>query len=67
MKWWSKVYVRYIAILSLILLISVFHHKTSTEYRYLHEIYQRAYYIPILLAAYWYGPLRGIIAAFLAH
>jgi len=43
-----------------------FHHKTSTEYRYLHEIYQRAYYIPILLAAYWYGPLRGVLAAFLA-
>ena len=33
---------------------------------YLHEIYQRAYYIPILLAAYWYGPVRGVFAAALA-
>lgn len=66
MKWRYKTYLRYFSVLSLILLISIFHHKTSTEYRYLHEIYQRAYYIPILLAAYWYGPLRGILAAVLA-
>jgi len=66
MNLWSRNFLRYFSILALILVVSVFHYKTSTEYRYLHEIYQRAYYIPILLAAYWYGPLRGILAAVFA-
>lgn len=66
MKSWSRDFIRYSSILALILVISVFHFKTGTEYRYLHEIYQRAYYIPILLAAYWYGPFRGVLAALLA-
>jgi signal transduction histidine kinase len=55
--------IKYGFILLLILLISIFHFKTPTEYRYLHEIYQRVYYIPILLAAFWYGPLIGFISA----
>jgi two-component system sensor histidine kinase HydH len=66
MKLWRRDFLRYFSILALILVISAFHYKTSTDYRYLHEIYQRAYYIPILLAAYWYGPLRGVLAAILA-
>lgn len=63
MNWAPQNVVRYGAILVLILIISVFHYETSTDYRYLHEIYQRVYYIPILLAAFWYGPLGGILAA----
>ncbi|MBZ5497316.1 MAG: sensor histidine kinase [Acidobacteriia bacterium] len=50
-------------LLFLILLISVFHFATPTEYIYLHEIYQRFYYIPIILAAFWYGPLWGFLAS----
>lgn len=52
-------------ILSLILIVSSFHFLTPTDYRYLHEIYQRIYYIPILLAAFWYGPLIGFLTALL--
>ena len=66
MKLWSRDSFKYSSILALIIAVSIFHYKTSTEHRYLHEIYQRAYYIPILLAAYWYGPLRGVLAAILA-
>ena len=51
-------------IVILTLAISACHFLTSTEHRYLHEIYQRTYYIPILLAAFWYGPLIGLGAAF---
>ncbi len=51
------------SLLLLILLISVFHYVTPTEHLYLHEIYQRAYYIPIILAAFWYGPWFGFLAA----
>lgn len=51
-------------IVILTLVISAFHFLTGTEHRYLHEIYQRTYYIPILLAAFWYGPVIGVVAAF---
>jgi signal transduction histidine kinase len=52
-------------IVVLALAVSAFHFGTPTEHRYLHEIYQRIYYIPILLAAFWYGPLVGVVSAFL--
>ncbi len=54
---------RYAVLLLAIVVISLLHYTTSTHHRYLHEIYQRAYYIPILLAAYWYGPIAGVLAA----
>ncbi len=47
----------------LVVLVSILHFGTSTDYRYLHEIYQRVYYIPILLAAFWYGPAAGLLTA----
>jgi signal transduction histidine kinase len=49
----------------LILLISILHYETAIAHRYLHEIYQRTYYIPILLAAFWFGPWIGLMTAFL--
>ncbi len=54
-----------LSILAGVLLISAFHYTTSTEHRYLHEIYQRVYYVPILLAAFWYGPVVGVCTALL--
>jgi two-component system sensor histidine kinase HydH len=63
MKLKSRDAFRYGSILLLIVVISIFHYRTSTHYRYLHEIYQRVYYIPIMLAAFWYGPLLGVLAA----
>ncbi|HXK59916.1 MAG TPA: ATP-binding protein [Acidobacteriota bacterium] len=56
-------WLKYSSILVLIVVISGFHYGTSTDYLYLHEIYQRIYYIPILLAAFWYGPWGGVLAA----
>lgn len=53
------------SILAGVLVISAFHYTTSTEHRYLHEIYQRVYYVPILLAAFWYGPVGGVCTALL--
>ena len=52
-----------VAIIILILVISVLHYRTDITHRYLHEIYQRAYYIPIILAAFWFGPVRGFLTA----
>lgn len=45
-----------------IVVITLLHYSTSTQYLLLHEIYQRLYYIPIIYAAYSYG-LRGGLAA----
>jgi signal transduction histidine kinase len=56
---------KYALITLLILLVSVSHYQTAIEHRYLHEIYQRVYYIPILLAAFWFGPWIGLLTAFL--
>jgi two-component system, NtrC family, sensor histidine kinase HydH len=38
--------------------ISMFHYFTPLHASYLHDIFQRLYYIPIILSALWFG-LRG--------
>ena len=38
--------------------ISLLHYLTPLQLPYLHDIFQRLYYLPIILAALWYG-LRG--------
>jgi len=58
-------WLKYSSIVVLIAVNSALHYWTDVEYQYLHEIYQRIYYIPILLAAFWYGPLVGALAALL--
>lgn len=49
-----------------ILLVSVLHFFTSINDLVLHQIYQRLYYIPIILSALWYGWRGGLGAAGLA-
>lgn len=48
-----------------ILCISLLHYLTPLHLHYLHDIFQRFYYLPILLAALWFG-FRGGLAAALA-
>ncbi len=45
--------------------ISLLHYFTPLSRPMLHDVYQRLYYIPIILAAFWFG-LRGGIACALA-
>jgi len=42
--------------------ISLFHYLTPLHLPTLHDIFQRLYYLPIILAAFWFG-LRGGLAA----
>ncbi|GAB4237864.1 MAG: ATP-binding protein [Acidobacteriota bacterium] len=56
---WGKVAL----LLALVGLVSFLHFFTPVEHRYLHEVYQRLYYLPIVLAAFWYGPVFGLLAA----
>ncbi|MBI4444285.1 MAG: hypothetical protein HY645_00130 [Acidobacteria bacterium] len=57
---------RYVLLLGLIGLISVAHFITDIRYLMLHELYVHAYYLPVILSAFWYGARAGLLAAFLA-
>ena len=46
-----------------IAIISVLHYHTRTQHMMLHLLLQRSYYIPILVAALWFGWRGGILAA----
>jgi signal transduction histidine kinase len=46
-----------------VLIITVLHFSTSTEHLYLHQIYQRSYYIPIVLASFWFEIRGGLATA----
>ncbi|HYK91335.1 MAG TPA: ATP-binding protein [Acidobacteriota bacterium] len=50
-------------ILILVCAISLLHFFTSTEHIYLHQVYQRSYYIPIVLASFWFEVLGGLATA----
>jgi two-component system sensor histidine kinase HydH len=43
--------------------ITILHFSTDTKHMYLHQIYQRSYYIPIVLAGYWFEILGGLVTA----
>jgi signal transduction histidine kinase len=51
---------------AIILLVSALHFLTPVDRLVFHQIYQRLYYIPIILAALWYGWRGGLGAALLA-
>jgi len=50
-------------IVILVLVITILHFKTSVEYPWLHQIYQRSYYIPIVLAGYLFELVGGLATA----
>ena len=47
-------------------MISALHFLTPVDNLVFHQIYQRLYYIPIILAAFWYGWRGGLGAALFA-
>jgi two-component system, NtrC family, sensor histidine kinase HydH len=50
-------------IAALVLIITMLHFSTSTDRMYLHQIYQRSYYIPIVLACFWFEIRGGLTTA----
>lgn len=58
-----KNYYRPVSIIVLITLISLLHYKTPTMDWQYHLVYMQAYFIPILLAAFWYGIRGGLGSA----
>ena len=60
------VLVRSIALMFALGVISVLHYATSPEHAWLHVAYQRLYYAPIVLGAYWFGVRGGLLTAIAA-
>lgn len=46
--------------------VSLLHYQTSTSHIMLHVLFQRGYYVPVLLAALWFGWRGGLLAAGIA-
>jgi two-component system sensor histidine kinase HydH len=45
--------------------ISLLHYLTPLHLHYLHDIFQRLYYLPIILAAVWFGVRGGLLCSFM--
>lgn len=58
--------VRVAVIVVSLLVISVVHYAASASEVAWHEVFQRAYYLPIVVSALWYGLRGGLQAAALA-
>lgn len=43
--------------------VSLLHYQTATSRLWLHQLFQRGYYVPVLLAALWFGWRGGFLAA----
>jgi two-component system, NtrC family, sensor histidine kinase HydH len=54
---------RWVALLAALVLVSVLHYVTDARHAWLHNIYQRLYYAPIVMGAYWFGVRGGMITA----
>jgi two-component system sensor histidine kinase HydH len=50
-------------VMALVGIITTLHFKTSITRPDLHQIYQRSYYIPIVLAGYWFEILGGLVTS----
>lgn len=59
----TKAYIRISILATSILLISLSHYFTPIHLHYIHDIFQRFYYLPIILAALWFGFRGGLMCS----
>src|SRR5512145_2108910 len=52
-----------LVIVFLVLIVSFLHYGTQTSLPLLHDFYRRLYYIPVGLAAVWFGVRGGLLAS----
>lgn len=62
----GNVWRRAAVLLAAIAAVAFLHYNTPTTHIWIHPLLQRAYYVPILLAAWWFGWRGGTAAAVLA-
>jgi two-component system sensor histidine kinase HydH len=58
--------VRIALLLAAIVVVSALHYSTPTHHIWLHPLFQRLYYIPLLLMAIWFGWRGGVLASLFA-
>lgn len=54
---------RIAALAAMVAVVSLAHYLTPSEHFFLHNVYQRLYYIPVLLACAWFGLAGGLATA----
>ena len=54
---------RPVILISFIIGISLLHYLTPLHLPYLHDIFQRLYYLPIILGALWFGLRGGLVCS----
>ncbi|MDO8836452.1 MAG: ATP-binding protein [Vicinamibacterales bacterium] len=54
---------RWVGLLAALTAVSVLHYTTDADRAWLHNIYQRLYYAPIVMGAYWFGVRGGLLTA----
>jgi two-component system sensor histidine kinase HydH len=54
---------RPLILISFVIGISLLHYLTPLHLPYLHDIFQRLYYLPIILAALWFGLRGGLLCS----
>ncbi|MBV5339760.1 MAG: sensor histidine kinase [Deltaproteobacteria bacterium] len=55
--------IRILLLALFIIAISLLHYLTPLYLHYLHDIFQRLYYLPIILAAIWFGLRGGLLCS----
>jgi len=60
-----QTYARLLLLMLVIASISLTHYLAPLQLHYLHDIFQRLYYLPIILSAFWFGLWGGVGCALL--
>lgn len=59
----KETYKRIAVLAGMLAAVSLSHYYTSFRFEQIHDVYTRLYYIPIILAAFWFGVRGGLIAS----
>lgn len=54
---------RVMVLVAAVLLVTLFHYSTATQYEQLHDVYRRLYYLPIILGGIWFRTKGGVVTA----
>jgi two-component system, NtrC family, sensor histidine kinase HydH len=59
----TSTFIRTLILAASVVAISLLHYLTPLHLHYLHDIFQRLYYLPIILAAFWFGFRGGLLCS----
>ena len=63
LKFRREFWVRLTIIFLLIVVVTLLHYATGTDHSNYHGIYRRLYYLPIILAGFWFGIRGGVLTS----